>query len=229
MGRLIEREIEIEGVGAHCGLWMEVKRTFNKAMVGERARNEQINYLFVNEGVSEAGWVGLVFLWWVMGGGTANGSAKGREPSQTTQPIEKRTQQSNSTWAAVSQSLIEWWSGLDWLCEVAHQPQGGKSILFFNFCWPAARHQKVEWKEMVGLPSSLFRQRKDFSFGERSRAGKRNKQTQFHFLHSFKRMEWNEFGFFSINQLNAAQPIIKSILIWLRNEKDFIFWMEQSN
>ena len=168
----------------------------------------------------------------------ANAPQRESKRKEKNSPEFNQTKQLNNKWSQLTQLEWNWWndrkgrpanhelSDVDWAW---NQPQGGKSILFFNFCWPAARHQKVEWKEMVGLPSSLFRQRKDFSFGERSRAGKRNKQTQFHFLHSFKRMEWNEFGFFSINQLNAAQPIIKSILIWLRNEKDFIFWMEQSN
>ena len=103
MGRLIEREIEIEGVGAQPLF----KREWNELLMKAGGWAAPINQQSWLNGASEAGWVGLVFLWWVMGGGTANGSAKGREPSQTTQPIEKRTK-----W---NQSLLERPSLSEWI------------------------------------------------------------------------------------------------------------------
>ena len=78
----------------------------------KKIKSSFLIWFWLNEGVSEAGWVGLVFLWWVMGGGTANGSAKGREPSQTTQPIEKRTK-----WKPINlsgSSLEEWMERIGW-------------------------------------------------------------------------------------------------------------------
>ena len=106
----------------------------------------------------------------------------------------------------------------DWI-DLVDQPYGGSgkpsqqrkliSLIWFvgGVSWSAHNslsfnQKKFDWLKRIDCrPSSsaflCLQQTKDFWFVEWRRAGKKNKQTQFHFLHSFKRMEWNGFGFSS--------------------------------
>ena len=174
--------------------------------------NSNKNHFYLSSWKKEwAQWSRAVLVFrsfeWVRGGCGRNAPRKRANEDKKNSPNSKRAPfvfaDSNAEW------IYEWSLRRRWEKTNKRRTKGlpprGKSINSFIFCWPAARHQKDELSWMEGLPCSSSAKKTFFICGKRELRGKRNKQTQFHFLHSLKRMEWNEFGFFSINQLYRSK------------------------
>ena len=126
---------------------------------GGRKRNMKLMKLISMELPRWERWSELCCLVLLVGYGRTAPMAppKGRQTTTTThnslstKTIHNERNENQSTWAAVHQwswwmERIGWfeWSG-------APSVERGKSILFFNFCGPALRPQKVDWKEMEGF------------------------------------------------------------------------------
>ena len=123
-------------------------------LVGERARKEQINYLFVNEGVSEA-WLLLSFcsLGGLWAGRGPMAPPKRANKDKKSSPLKRewidemewRELINGISWKEMKLINERQWNGIN-----ERGPKQlrlrGKSILFFSFCWPAEAPSKKRVK-----------------------------------------------------------------------------------
>ena len=93
-------------------------------------------------------------LWWVMGGGTANGSAAKREQTNKQHFIQSMKTKKGSAVGFGGSQLTEEVDGAKGKPTNATPSESAVSeINQFFFCWPAVRHQKEElndWRVLAG-------------------------------------------------------------------------------
>ena len=200
--------------------WAEWRNEENWRALRHQGKQKKWNFFGLFAAESWMGWNELLFsLWGVMAGLPAMLRKERENKSNSLIPIQQRKQNS------------EWRRECSWAAKPDNQrpsrndkPSGSAaSTNKFNstFLSPAEARRKVnefDWLLFASfsLPAHAFtssiNNQNIFELLIGFRSGKKNKQSLFHFLHSFKRMEWKEIGFSFFNQSIPA-PQWKSWLL----------------